>query len=86
MFPTLVFRCLAESSPRACEIIWPMPCGMGRQTMGLCNAFSSWYGPTYQPGWRYVDRKPDTNALECAAQVYRRMAALDAANPLRLAI
>ena len=47
MFPMPVSRCLAESSPPACGTIWPMQCGMGRQTMDWCNAFNSWCGPTY---------------------------------------
>ena len=56
----------------------------GPSNDGLMQRFQLMVWPDIPPAWRYVDRQPDTNALECAAQVYRRMAALDAGNPLRL--
>jgi putative DNA primase/helicase len=40
--------------------------------------------PDVQPGWEYIDRKPDSGALEHAATVYRQIAAMDTANPFRL--
>ena len=40
--------------------------------------------PNAPQEWRYVDRKPDTDALERAANVYRRITEMDARNPLRL--
>ena len=56
----------------------------GPSNDGLVQRFQLMVWPDIPPAWRYVDRQPDTNALECAGQVYRRMAALEAANPLRL--
>jgi putative DNA primase/helicase len=40
--------------------------------------------PDAPPGWKYTDRKPDMDAVDRAEQVYRRIAALDTATPLRL--
>lgn len=56
----------------------------GPSNDGLVQRFQLMVWPDVQAGWRYVDRKPDTSALECTEQVYRRIVALDAAEPLRL--
>jgi len=56
----------------------------GPSNDGLMQRFQLMVWPNIPPAWRYVDRQPDTNALECAGQVYHRMAALEAAEPLRL--
>lgn len=56
----------------------------GPSNDGLVQRFQLIVWPDIPPAWRYIDRQPDTNALECSAQVYRRMAALAAADPLRL--
>ena len=56
----------------------------GPSNDGLMQRFQLMVWPDIQPGWRYIDRKPDNDALESAASVYRRMTALDAGNPLRL--
>ena len=56
----------------------------GPSNDGLMQRFQLMVWPDIPPGWQYVDRKPDTNALDRTAEVYRRMAALDATNPLRL--
>jgi len=56
----------------------------GPSNDGLVQRFQLMVWPDIPPAWRYVDRQPDTNALECAGQVYRRMAALEAADSLRL--
>lgn len=56
----------------------------GPSNDGLMQRFQLMVWPDTSPAWRYVDRQPDTNALECADQVYRRISLLDAANPLRL--
>ena len=56
----------------------------GPSNDGLVQRFQLMVWPEIPPAWRYVDRQPDTDALEYAAQVYRRMAALEADNPLRL--
>jgi putative DNA primase/helicase len=56
----------------------------GPSNDGLVQRFQLMVWPDTSPAWRYVDRQPDTNALECVGQVYRRMAALEAADPLRL--
>jgi putative DNA primase/helicase len=56
----------------------------GPSNDGLVQRFQLMVWPDTPPAWRYVDRQPDAHALEYAAQVYRRTAALDAENPLRL--
>jgi putative DNA primase/helicase len=56
----------------------------GPSNDGLVQRFQLMVWPDIPPAWRYVDRQPDTDALEYAAQVYRRMTALEAADPLRL--
>jgi putative DNA primase/helicase len=56
----------------------------GPSNDGLVQRFQLMVWPDIPPAWRYVDRQPDVDALEYAAQVYRRMAALEAAEPLRL--
>jgi len=53
----------------------------GPSNDGLVQRFQLLVWPDMKPGWEYVDRLPNTDALECAAQVYRRVTALDAANP-----
>jgi putative DNA primase/helicase len=56
----------------------------GPSNDGLVQRFQLMVWPDIPPAWRYVDRQPDTNALDRAGQVYRRMAALEAADSLRL--
>jgi putative DNA primase/helicase len=56
----------------------------GPSNDGLMQRFQLMVWPDIPPAWSYVDRQPDTNALECAGQVYRRMAALESTDPLRL--
>lgn len=56
----------------------------GPSNDGLMQRFQLLVWPNVQPGWRYVDRAPDATAAERAAEVYRRVAAMDAENPLRL--
>jgi putative DNA primase/helicase len=51
---------------------------------GLMQRFQLLVWPDVPPGWEYIDRKPDAYALEHAARVYRRIAAMDAINPLQL--
>lgn len=51
---------------------------------GLVQRFQLIVWPDMPHGWQYVDRKPDKDALEHAARVYRQIATMDAANPLRL--
>jgi hypothetical protein len=51
---------------------------------GLIQRFQLLVWPDVPTGWKYIDRKPDMDALEHAARVYRRIAAMDSANPLRL--
>ena len=51
---------------------------------GLMQRFQLLVWPDAATEWHYVDRAPDTEAAECAAEVYRRVAAMDAENPLRL--
>lgn len=56
----------------------------GPSNDGLMQRFQLLVWPNTAAGWAYIDRKPDTNALELTAEVYCRIAALDAENPLRL--
>ena len=56
----------------------------GPSNDGLMQRFQLMVWPDIPQGWQYVDRKPDTDALERTAEVYRRIAALEATNPLRL--
>ena len=56
----------------------------GPSNDGLMQRFQLMVWPNILQGWQYVDRKPDSDALERTAEVYRRIAALDAASPLRL--
>ena len=51
---------------------------------GLMQRFQLLVWPDLPPGWEYIDRKPDAGALDYAARVYRQVAVMDAANPLRL--
>jgi putative DNA primase/helicase len=51
---------------------------------GLMQRFQLLVWPDAKSEWRYIDRAPDTMALERAAEVYRRVAAMDAEKPLRL--
>jgi hypothetical protein len=51
---------------------------------GLMQRFQLLVWPDKPPASQYIDRKPDADALERTAEVYRRIAALDAENPLRL--
>jgi Protein of unknown function (DUF3987) len=56
----------------------------GPSNDGLMQRFQLMVWPDIPPGWHYIDRKPDMNAMERAAEVYHRMSALDAENPPRL--
>lgn len=56
----------------------------GPSNDGLMQRFQLLVWPDKPPEPRYIDRKPDTVALERTAEVYRRIAALEATNPLRL--
>ncbi|MEO6965532.1 MAG: YfjI family protein [Acidobacteriaceae bacterium] len=56
----------------------------GPSNDGLMQRFQLLVWPNVKADWRYVDRAPDAKALECAAEVYRRVAAMDVENPLRL--
>jgi putative DNA primase/helicase len=56
----------------------------GPSNDGLMQRFQLMVWPDIPPGWRYVDRKPDIKALGQSAEVYRVIAGMGAANPLRL--
>jgi putative DNA primase/helicase len=56
----------------------------GPSNDGLVQRFQLMVWPDIPPAWRYVDRQPDTDALECAGQVYGRIVAMKAEDPLRL--
>jgi hypothetical protein len=56
----------------------------GPSNDGLVQRFQLMVWPDIPPACRYVDRQPDTDALECAGQVYHRIAAMEAEDPLRL--
>lgn len=56
----------------------------GPSNDGLIQRFQFIVWPDLPHGWQYIDRKPDTNALEYAAHVYRQVAHMDPASPLRL--
>ncbi len=56
----------------------------GPSNDGLVQRFQLMVWPDTARDWSYIDREPDSDALERTANVYRRIAALEAANPLRL--
>ncbi len=56
----------------------------GPSNDGLMQRFQLMVWPDIAREWRYIDRKPDSEALERAANVYRRVAAIEATEPLRL--
>lgn len=56
----------------------------GPSNDGLMQRFQLLVWPDVRSDWRYIDRAPDAAALERAAEVYRRVAAMNAENPLRL--
>ncbi len=56
----------------------------GPSNDGLMQRFQLLVWPDSLAGWDYSDRKPDRDALEHAAKVIRRIATMDAENPLRL--
>jgi putative DNA primase/helicase len=56
----------------------------GPSNDGLMQRFQLMVWPDIPEGWQYIDRKPDTDSLERTAEVYRRIAALEATSPLRL--
>ncbi|WP_213804780.1 YfjI family protein [Granulicella sp. dw_53] len=56
----------------------------GPSNDGLMQRFQLLVWPDLQPEWKYIDRIPDSAAMESAESVYRRVAALDERNPLRL--
>jgi putative DNA primase/helicase len=55
----------------------------GPSNDGLIQRFQLLVWPDIPEDWRYVDRKPDTTSEEMAAQVFRRLVALDPNNPPR---
>jgi len=56
----------------------------GPSNDGLMQRFQLLVWPDIPADWQYLDRAPNAMALERAAEVYRRVAAMDAENPLRL--
>ncbi len=56
----------------------------GPSNDGLIQRFQLLVWPDAPAGREYIDRKPDADALDYAERVYRRIAAMDAANPMRL--
>ncbi len=56
----------------------------GPSNDGLVQRFQLMVWPDTARDWRYIDRKPDTDALERTGNVYRRIAAMEATNPLQL--
>jgi putative DNA primase/helicase len=56
----------------------------GPSNDGLIQRFQLLVWPDIPRTWQYIDRHPDTVALENAARVYQRIAAREADNPLRL--
>jgi putative DNA primase/helicase len=55
----------------------------GPQNDGLLQRFQLLVYPDVPKSWRYVDRAPNSAAIEGAEKLYRRLTNLDAANPLR---
>ena len=55
----------------------------GPQNDGLFQRFQVLVFPDIPKSWRYVDRSPDSAAIEGAERLYRRVTQLEAANPLR---
>jgi putative DNA primase/helicase len=51
---------------------------------GLMQRFQLLVWPDAPVGWNYIDRKPNKAALEHASTVYRQIAAMNVASPLRL--
>jgi len=82
--------------PHACISIFggiqPAPLGEymadslrnGQPNDGLIQRFQLLVWPDIPAGWRYIDRRPDRDALEYSARVYRQIASIDPAHPLRL--
>ncbi|HVC90424.1 MAG TPA: YfjI family protein [Acidobacteriaceae bacterium] len=56
----------------------------GPSNDGLMQRFQLLVWPDVKSAWSYVDRAPDAMAAERAAEVYRRVAAMEVENPLRL--
>jgi hypothetical protein len=56
----------------------------GPSNDGLIQRFQLLVWPDTKQGWAYRDRAPDAGAMETAESVYRRIAKMDADNPLRL--
>jgi putative DNA primase/helicase len=50
----------------------------GPSNDGLIQRFQLMVWPDLPPTWRYVDRQPDSDALDCAARIYQRIASIDA--------
>jgi putative DNA primase/helicase len=55
----------------------------GPSNDGLVQRFQLMVWPDMPPEWRYIDRQPDTDALNCAAMIYRRVASLSVTDPPR---
>jgi hypothetical protein len=55
----------------------------GPQNDGLFQRFQVLVYPDAPRDWQYIDRAPNSEAIERAEQVYQRLAHLDAADPLR---
>ncbi len=56
----------------------------GPSNDGLVQRFQLMVWPDSAQEWSYIDRQPDSDALERTVNVYRRIASLDEADPLRL--
>jgi putative DNA primase/helicase len=56
----------------------------GPSNDGLLQRFQILVWPDAPAEYEYIDRKPDTDALNRTAEVYRRITVLEATNPLRL--
>lgn len=56
----------------------------GSSNDGLMQRLQLLVWPDIPEGWRYVDRAPNLAAIDGAAAIYRKLANVDPANPLRL--
>ncbi len=56
----------------------------GPSNDGLMQRFQLIVWPDTPPDWNYIDRKPDTDAQERTAEVYRRITEMDPEKPRRL--
>jgi putative DNA primase/helicase len=56
----------------------------GSSNDGLIQRLQLLVWPDIRQEWRYVDRGPNLAAIDGAAEIFRRIAAVDPATPLRL--